>query len=101
MRFPPPFLRFLAVLVALPVLFACSNDLPDVEGTISPEAQDAPFPKLLPQSEIFPDTAASQTRSIEEQATALERRIALLKLKAAALRGRDIYEGQEALRAIR
>ncbi|MFY0690675.1 MAG: hypothetical protein JXR14_01985 [Paracoccaceae bacterium] len=102
MRLSPSFLRILAVQLALITgLTACSNDLPDADRTISAEAQDAPFPQLLPESEIFPDASAAAARPIEDQARLLELRVALLQRKADALRGRDIYDGQDALRALR
>ena len=101
MRFPATILRLLAAQLAMIGLIACSNELPDADRTISAEAQNAPFPRLLPEAQIFPNVTVSRERPIEDQAASLERRIALLQRKADALRGRDIYEGQDALRALR
>ncbi len=87
-------LIFLAACIGIS---ACSRDLPEIDDTISKAAQDQPIPKLL-QIDSFLEPGITDGSAIEEDTEALEARVLALKRKAAALRNRDIYDGQDNLR---
>jgi hypothetical protein len=92
----PILMRFcLAVLFALG---ACANSLPDTDKTISSAAQNAPFPALIPIEGLL--TSAQDGSRIEAATADLQARAARLRLKAAALRGRTIIDGQDRLRRL-
>lgn len=86
----------------LPLIFclaACANDLPDSRDTISAQAQNAPYPKLVPLGPILARSEAGST--VEDQSVALEARVAALKSRANALKGRSIIDGADRLRLLR
>jgi hypothetical protein len=83
------------VLISSTALAACSPELPNSGDTISAQAQNAPFPKLLPLGALLGKVDAGST--VEADALALNARVAQLKARADALRGRSIYDGQESI----
>lgn len=87
-------MRFAILLTCL--CAACTTNLPDIDDTISQEAQNAPYPELSRLPVLLAQSEAGS--SVVDETAALEARIARLKARAAALKGRDIYAGAEALR---
>ncbi len=87
----------LSILAVLAGLSACTEDLPEIDDTISKAAQAQPIPSLL-QIDTFIEPGVTDSTPIEEDRAALEARVQALKRKAQALKGRDIYDGQDNLR---
>lgn len=75
---------------------ACSPELPTAKSTISNDALDAPYPKLKPLPSLLAQADAGS--SIEQEADALAARVARLKARANALRGRSVIDGQTRLK---
>lgn len=90
-------MRIAAALI-LVILGACSPRLPAAHDTIGDKALDAPFPTLKPLSALLAEAKAGST--IEAEETALEARVARLKARASALRGRSIIDGQTRLKLL-
>lgn len=83
--------RLLPALVAGCLLTAGCAEIPALEGTISPEAAAAPYPKVLPVERILDGAAAAQSATPETQAQ-LEARAAGLRARADRLRNRTMAE---------
>ncbi|MEM9432773.1 MAG: hypothetical protein AAGA12_02535 [Pseudomonadota bacterium] len=83
--------------IGLICLMACSTDLPKADATISAQARAAALPSLLP-IDSFIDASVLEGTQIELDSVAVQARIRALRARAAALQGRDIYEGQDRLR---
>lgn len=91
-------MRCTSVFLLLAVLSACTDNLPSVDATISPEARAADYPALVPLPDLI---ARSQTDStIEVETERLAARVARLKARARALQGRSIIDGATRLRLI-
>lgn len=79
-------------------LAGCAQDLPDLRGSISAEAQDATYPNLVPLDALL---SRAQTGSdIIVQTDVLKARVASLKRRAAALKGRSVVDGATRLKLI-
>ena len=79
-------------------LASCAQDLPDLRGSISPQAQNAAYPNLVP---LEPLLARSQQGSeIVDQTARLKARVAALKQRAAALKGRTVVDGATRLKLL-
>lgn len=76
----------------------CAQDLPDLRGSISAEAQNAPFPQLVPLDALVARSKAGTT--VAAETAGLDARLALLKRKAAALKGRSVIDGATRLRLL-
>lgn len=86
------------VVISL-ILAGCAQTYPGDNVPISAEARAADFPKLDPLTTLLATARApSDTKA---QGDDLEARVARLKARAAALRGRDIFDGQERLKLLR
>jgi len=76
-------MRFWLLLPAL-ILASCAQ-FPELDGTVPPAAQAAPFPRLLPVDPILASTLpdaeanAALTRSVEARVAALRARAARLQ----------------------
>jgi hypothetical protein len=90
-----PLTKLTAVL-AFSALTACSGMLPETRETISPEALNAPYPSLEPLDALLANAEAGST--IVDQTTLFEARVAALKRRAAALRGRSVFDGATRLK---
>ena len=90
-------MRIIPLLVVL-ALTACSKDLPELRKTISAEAQDAPYPELAPLGGLLARSEAGTT--IVKQTESFEARVAFLKRKANALKGRTIIDGATRLKLL-
>lgn len=77
---------------------ACAPDLPNANSTISTAALDAPYPTLEPLPGLLARTEAGST--IEKEADALAARVARLKSRASAIRGRSVIDGQTRLKLL-
>lgn len=75
----------------------CDNGLPSVE-TISPEARNAPYTKLVQLEPLFED--AKRGSRISQAGPNLTSRIARLRARANALRGKPVIQGQARLRLL-
>ena len=76
MRFTLPFLIALS---------ACAQ-FPELDGTIAPELENAPFPDLVPLAPLFAQADATSNNAPDVEA-ALTPRLAALIARAARLRG--------------
>lgn len=86
------------ILVLTMLLGACTQSLPGETGTESARARAADFPTLLPLDPLL--ATANAPSSIKAQSDDLTSRVARLKARAAALRGRDIFTGAERLKLL-
>ncbi len=87
-----------AIAICL-IVAGCTQNIPGDNVPISAAARAAEFPQLDPLDTLLATARApsdSQARGDD-----LDARVARLKARAAALRGRDIFEGQERLRLLR
>lgn len=84
--------------LAFVLLTACTDHLPDIDSTISKAARDADYPTLRPLPELIARAEAGSTVVVETEA--LKRRVARLKARARALKGRSIIDGATRLRLI-
>lgn len=73
------------------LLSACTANLPDIDATISAAARNADYPTLHPLPDLISQSEAGST--IEVQTQALAGRVARLKARARALKGRSIIDG--------
>lgn len=78
---------------------ACGNDLPESRHTISPAAQNAPYPQLIPIEGLL--SQANDGSEIKAATASLQARAAVLRSKANALRGRSLEDGQDRLRRLK
>ncbi len=90
-------MRILPLIVVL-ALTGCAQNLPELRHTISAEAQDAPYPKLAPLGGLLAKSEAGTT--IVKQTESFEARVAFLKRKANALKGRTIIDGATRLKLL-
>ncbi|MDF1728819.1 MAG: hypothetical protein P1U53_13840 [Sulfitobacter sp.] len=91
MRSPTP----LALILAALTLIGCTQ-FPELDGTVSPEVQNAPYPALLPLEPILVQAAPSPLDTEAVQSN-LDSRIAGLRARADRLRG-PILSGPERTR---
>ena len=82
---------FVMVIVLL-ALNGCTQ-FPELEGTIRPEAQNSPYPKLVPINPLLRAGAPSATDPVATEA-ALTQRLAGLRARADRLRG-SVLSGRE------
>ena len=87
------------ITIALAVsVSGCAQDLPELRGSISPEAQNAPYPQLVPLDALVARSKAGTT--VAAETAGLEGRLARLKRKAAALKGRSVLDGATRLKLL-
>lgn len=91
MRCTLPFLVFA-------MLSACTANLPDIDDTIGEAARNADYPTLQPLPDLINRSSAGST--IEVETDALSARVARLKARARALKGRTIIDGATRLRLL-
>lgn len=79
-------------------LAACTANLPDIDATISDAARTADYPTL----QRLPDLIArsEEGSTVEVQTDALAARVARLKARANALKGRSIVDGATRLKLL-
>lgn len=90
--------RSVALALAICCLAACSPNLPELDETISTNAQDAPYPNLVSLPGLLAE--AERDSKIEAEAEDLAARVARLKSRANALRGRTVIDGQTRLKLV-
>ena len=88
----------MTIIIFTLALAGCAQDLPDLRGSISAEAQGASYPELVPLDALL--ARAQSGSSIAVQTEQLAARVARLKRRAAAIRGRSIVDGATRLRLI-
>lgn len=76
----------------------CSPDIPNASDTISAEARRAPYPELVYLPKLLQDS--ERESKIEQEVTALGDRVAGLRAKANALRGRSVIDGQTRIKLL-
>lgn len=76
-----------ATCLALCLTLCACIDIPEVEGTIVPELEDAAYPDLVPLDPLLANAVPTGVDA-EQTTQDLERRIALLKARARALQQR-------------
>jgi len=87
-------------LLILCILTAgCAQNIPGRDLPISQQAQAADFPTLAPLNALV--STAQAPSDTQVRGDDLEARVARLKARADALRGRDIFDGQERLKLLR
>jgi len=91
MRCTLPFVVFIA-------LSACTANLPAIDDTIAEAARKADYPTLQPLPDLIARSSAGST--IEVETDALSARVARLKARASALKGRTIIDGATRLRLL-
>ncbi|SHF18345.1 hypothetical protein SAMN05444273_104215 [Litoreibacter ascidiaceicola] len=91
-------MRCTPLFIAFVLLSACTANLPAIDDTISQEARNADYPALQPLPELISRASAGST--IEVQTEALAARVARLKARARALKGRSIIDGATRLRLL-
>lgn len=79
-------------MFALLALQGCTQ-FPELEGTIRPEVQNAPYPVLVPINPLLRAGAASDTDPIETE-DLLALRLSALRARADRLRG-SVLSGRE------
>ncbi len=89
-------MRIITILICIATLAGCARHLPSADSTISNAALDAPFPTLEHLPTLLAQADAGST--IEVEAEALAARVARLKARANALRGRSVVDGQTRLK---
>lgn len=90
-------MRCTPIALAL-ALAACTASLPDIDATISETARTADYPTLQPLPDLIARSEAGST--VEVQTQALIGRVARLKARASALKGRSIIDGATRLKLI-
>ncbi len=91
-------MRLTLSLLLMITVAACTQDLPNSRNTISQAALDAPYPELVPLEGLLAKAEAGST--VVAQTQSFERRVARLKQRAAALKGRSIVDGATRLRLL-
>jgi hypothetical protein len=89
---PEPDMRIPALVILLAAVAGCSA-LPDIDSAISPQAEAAPYPELVPLESITLTESAQEADPFAVQ-TILEGRVARLRARANALRG-SVFDGGE------
>ncbi|SDX11403.1 hypothetical protein [Litoreibacter albidus] len=79
-------------------LCACTANLPAIDDTIGAAARNADYPNLQPLPDLIARSSAGST--IEVETEALAARVARLKARANALKGRTIIDGATRLRLL-
>ncbi len=92
----------LALAFAVLASLASCAEFPALEGTISPEQANAPYPALVPLTPLIAQVGASQSGA-ENTQSELAPRVAALRARAADLRGPVIPPAERArmLRGVR
>ncbi|SFR41890.1 hypothetical protein [Litoreibacter janthinus] len=91
-------MRCTVFLFVFALLSACTAHLPAIDATISEEARKADYPTLNPLPDLIARSEAGST--IEVETEALAARVARLKARARALKGRSIIDGATRLRLL-
>ncbi|WJY20264.1 hypothetical protein QTA57_10245 [Fontisubflavum oceani] len=74
-------------IFTLPLLLAaCGDPLPDLQSRLSPTAQTAAFPELVPLGPLLAEADAVPPRTAEEEGQSLDARSEDLRRRANALR---------------
>lgn len=76
-----------AACLALCLTLCACIDIPEVEGTVLPELEDAPYPELVPLDPLLASTVPPGVDA-EETTQSLQARIAALRARARALQSR-------------
>jgi len=79
-------------------LAACTANLPDIDATISERARAADYPTLQPLPDLI--TRSEAGSSVVVETASLNARVARLKARARALKGRTIIDGATRLKLI-
>ncbi|MEP3346432.1 MAG: hypothetical protein ABJN34_15375 [Litoreibacter sp.] len=89
-----------AILATLVIvsLGACTAHLPAIDDTIDEAARNADYPSLQPLPDLIKRSSAGST--IEAETDALANRVARLKARASALKGRTIIDGATRLKLL-
>lgn len=79
------------LLVPFAVCLAACTQFPELDATVPPEAENAPFPKLVP---IAPLLAANAAVVTDPEATtqSLEARVSALRARANRLQNRPVID---------
>ena len=88
----------ISLLLFIMLTTACAQNLPATHSTISQTALDAPYPKLVPIDQLI--AKAKNGSKIVAQTKTLEARVARLKNRAAALKGRSVFDGATRLKLL-
>lgn len=79
-----------SILVSLALVTGCTT-FPALDGTVPPEAENAPFPILQPVDPILENTLPD-VGTLEAQSDAALSRVAGLQARAARLRARPVID---------
>jgi len=85
--------------LALSLLAAGCTQFPQLDQTITPQMEAAPFPKLVPVDPLLANIRTSGVDPVQTQ-NALQARVARLRARAARLRG-SVLTGPERQRLAR
>ena len=91
-------MRCIPPLLAFALLCACTANLPAIDDTIGEAARNADYPTLQPLPDLIARSSAGSTVAVETDALAA--RVARLKSRARALKGRTIIDGATRLRLL-
>ena len=80
------------------LLSACTSHLPTIDDTIGEAARNADYPQLQPLPDLIAQSTDGSTIAVETDALAA--RVARLKARARALKGRTIIDGATRLRLL-
>lgn len=87
------------IIPSLALISGCTT-FPDLDGTIPPEAENAPFPMLQPVDPILENTLPDVNALAVQSDTALAR-VAGLQARAARLRARPVIDTPTRARLLR
>lgn len=90
-------LPMILALILLPALAACTR-FPELDARPGRAPADTPYPALVPLEDLL--AGAALPGRAEAAGASLESRAALLRRRAAALRGQTVAEGAERLRQL-
>lgn len=79
-------MRLMPIIFLVPLLLNACAQFPQVDASVSPEAEAADYPALLPLEDIATAQSADKARAEAAQQT-VEARAARLRARAARLRG--------------
>jgi hypothetical protein len=91
-------MRSILYILVFAFFSACTANLPAIDDTISEAARNADYPALQPLPGLIARSLAGST--IDVQTDALASRVARLKARARALKGRSIVDGATRLRLL-
>jgi hypothetical protein len=87
-------MRLSALFALLTALCACIT-LPEIDDSVTPEAEAADFPDLRPVDDILASVEAEESDALAER-EALDARMQALEARAAGLRGDVLAESDRA-----